>query len=160
MLIYVLRHGIAETAQAGMRDADRALTEEGFKKLKSILRAVRAAEASPSVILTSPYRRAVQTAELAAQVLEFEGEVVQVKSLAPASEAEDVWEDIRLHRQEDQVLLSGHEPLLGQVIGFLLGVPSLQVDLKKAGIACVQVDAFGPRPRGVLKWLLAPKLVG
>jgi phosphohistidine phosphatase len=160
MLIYVLRHGIAETAQAGMRDADRALTEEGFKKLKSILRAVRAAEVSPSVILTSPYRRAVQTAELAAQVLEFEGEVEQVKSLAPASEAEDVWEDIRLHRQADQVLLSGHEPLLGQVIGFLLGVPSLQVDLKKAGIACVQVDAFGPRPRGVLKWLLAPKLAG
>src|SRR5439155_16728495 len=40
MEIYILRHGIAEEAHGGMKDADRALTAEGAKKLQSVLRRV------------------------------------------------------------------------------------------------------------------------
>jgi phosphohistidine phosphatase len=160
MLIHILRHGVAEVASAGMKDADRALTAEGIKKLRAILRAARAAEVSPKIILTSPYRRAVQTADLAAEILGNEGDVRKTDALSPASHPEEVWQEIRRHRQEEQLLLAGHEPLLGLVIGYLLGAPDLQVDFKKGAIACIYMDAFGPRPRGVLKWLVTPKLIG
>jgi phosphohistidine phosphatase len=160
MLIHILRHGIAEQAAGGMKDADRALTEDGAKKLRAVLRLARKAGVSPAVILTSPYRRALQTAELAAQLLEHEGEVIRTKALAPGSRPEDVWEEIRLHRQAGEVLVSGHEPLLGQALSYILGAPSLQVDFKKGAIACVQVDHFNARPRGVLRWMITPRLAG
>ncbi len=158
MRIYVFRHGIAEVATAGMADADRALTPEGKKKLRKVLRAAKTAEVSPSVILTSPYRRAVETAAMAAEELGHEGELIHSDALIPGSSAEQVWDEIRIHRQAEEVLIAGHEPLLSRVIAYLLGVPSLQVDLKKGAIACVVVDRFTPQPRGVLCWLITPKL--
>ena len=69
MEIYILRHGIAEEAHGGMRDADRALTPEGAKKLQHVLRRARAIDVQPPVILTSPYRRARETAQVAAEAL-------------------------------------------------------------------------------------------
>ncbi len=158
MLIYVLRHGIAEEAAQGSSDEARALVPEGSRKVRSVLRVAKAAGVSPSVILTSPYKRAVQTAQLAAETLGFEGELIQTKALAPGSSPEEVWGEIRLQKQADELLLSGHEPLLSQTIAYLLAAPSLQVDLKKGALACVQIDRFGPQPRGVLLWLITPKL--
>ena len=48
--------------------------------------------------------------------------------------------------------------LLSQLVAHLLGVPSLLVDMKKAALVCVALDHFGPAPRGVLRWMLVPKL--
>ena len=158
MLIYVLRHGIAEIAAAGMADADRALTPEGRKKLRGVLRATRGAKAAPAVILTSPYRRAVETAALAAEELGFEGESIHSRALIPGSSPEDVWDEIRIHKQAAELLLVGHEPLLSQVMAHLLGYPSLQVDLKKGAMACIETDRFGVQPRGVLRWLITSRL--
>jgi phosphohistidine phosphatase len=69
MEIYILRHGIAEEAHGAMKDADRALTPEGAKKLQSVLRRARAVDVQPSIIVTSPYRRAKETAQVAAEIL-------------------------------------------------------------------------------------------
>ena len=63
MQIYLLRHGIAEEGKPGGRDADRALTAEGGVKLKSVLKRARAINVEPTIILTSPFLRARQTAE-------------------------------------------------------------------------------------------------
>ena len=63
MQIYLLRHGIAEDASPGQADADRALTPEGIKRLREILKRARTASVAPTVIVTSPYVRARQTAE-------------------------------------------------------------------------------------------------
>ena len=38
MLLYLLRHGIAETAARSGRDADRVLTEEGREKVRNVVR--------------------------------------------------------------------------------------------------------------------------
>ena len=85
MEIYILRHGIAEEPMPGMRDADRALTEEGVKRLQAVLRRARAADVKPPVILTSPYRRARETAEVAKQALRGAGTLVETRSLTPDS---------------------------------------------------------------------------
>ncbi|HVT91781.1 MAG TPA: histidine phosphatase family protein [Bryobacteraceae bacterium] len=156
--LYLLRHGIAEDESAGQPDSERSLTHEGRKKLADILSAARAAGVAPSLILSSPFRRAVQTAEIAAEILTHSGEILRTQALTPGSTPQAVWEEVRVHRDADSILLTGHEPLFSAATAFLLGAPSLEIDFKKGSMARVDVYRFGPAPRGVLKWLLAPKL--
>ena len=158
MEIYILRHGIAEDGQAGQPDAERSLTAEGKKKLRNVLRVAREAGVAPSLILTSPYRRAVQTAQLAAEILGYKGDLLRTKSLEPSSHPHQVWEEIRIHQDEAAVLLAGHEPLFSSLTAYLLGNPNLKVDFKKGAIASVEIDRFSAEPSGVLKWMLTPKL--
>lgn len=70
----------------------------------------------------------------------------------------EAWSEIRAHKDAPSVLLASHEPLTGLLIGFLLGAPSLNVDVKKGSLTRIDVDSFGAQPRGVLKWMLTPKL--
>ena len=158
MEIYILRHGIAEEAKAGMDDAARALVPEGKKKLQAVLRTAAAAGVAPSLILTSPLRRAVETAQIAAEVLGYKGEIIQEDALRLGKSPQDVWDELRTHRSEPQVLLAGHEPQFGYLAAYLLGAPSVQVDVKKGSIIRIDVDQFGPHPKGVLRWYLTPKL--
>jgi len=160
MELYLLRHGIAEDVRPGQRDADRALTGEGKKKLRAVLKSAREAGLKPDLILTSPLRRAVETATVAAEVLDYGGELFRTKTLQPDAKPEAAWEEVRLHREAAQILLSGHEPLFSELTAYLLCAPSLRVDFKKGALVRIDFDAVGPVPRGVLKWMLAPKLAG
>ena len=160
MQIYLLRHGIAENAGPGMRDADRALTEEGREKLRRVLKRAKSAGVEPGVILSSPYRRALETAQVAAQVFGYGGKVVQTQALVPDAPPPNVWGEIRSRRDEAALLLASHEPLMSATLAFLLGSPGLLVDMKKAALARVDCDRFGPEPKCVLKWLLTPGTSG
>jgi phosphohistidine phosphatase len=159
MELYILRHGIAEDGNPGQKDSERALTDEGRKKLHEVMRVVHRAGVAPALMVSSPYLRAVQTAEIAMEVLRYNGTLLQTPVLIPPSEPETVWQEVRTHRDAPSIMLVGHEPLLSQVIGYVLGARSLQVDLKKAAVVRVDVESFGQQPRGVLKWMLVPKLV-
>jgi phosphohistidine phosphatase len=160
MKIYLLRHGIAEDVHAGQSDSERALTPEGKKKLRNVLRAAYAAGVVPTLILTSPYRRAIQTTEIAAEVLNYKGESLRTKTLEPGSHPRAVWDEIRAHKEEAEILLSGHEPLLSSLTSYLLGCPNLQIDFKKGALACLEIDRFTAEPHGALRWMLTPKLAG
>jgi phosphohistidine phosphatase len=160
MEIYILRHGIAEDAPPGQPDSERSLTSDGRKKLRSVLRAAASAGVAPSLILTSPYKRAVQTAQLAAEILDYKGELLRTKALEPNSAPKGVWDEIRVHKDEARILLAGHEPLFSRLTAYLLGSPNLQVDFKKGAIACIELDRFPAEPHGVLRWMLTPKLAG
>ncbi|HTC36926.1 MAG TPA: phosphohistidine phosphatase SixA [Bryobacteraceae bacterium] len=158
MEIYILRHGIAEDAQAGQPDSERALTPDGRKKLRTVLRVAANAGVAPSLILTSPYKRALQTAQIAAEILDYKGELLRTKSLEPISAPKTVWDEIRVHKDEARILLAGHEPLFSRLTAYLLGSPNLQVDFKKGAIACIELERFPAEPHGVLRWLLTSKL--
>ncbi|HTW66595.1 MAG TPA: phosphohistidine phosphatase SixA [Bryobacteraceae bacterium] len=158
MEIYILRHGIAEDGQAGQPDSDRALTADGRKKLRTVLRVAANAGVSPSLILTSPYKRALQTAQLAAEILDYHGELLRTKALEPNMVPRAVWDEIRAHKDEARILLAGHEPLFSRLTAYLLGSPELQIDFKKGAIACIELERFPAEPHGVLRWMLTPKL--
>jgi len=158
MEIYILRHANAEEGKPGGRDADRALTPEGVSKLKLVLRRARAAGVEPSIVLTSPYRRTLETAEIAATSLRGESKMLEVRALTPESSPEAVWEAIRIHKTASQLMIVGHQPLLGSVYSYLLGAPSAQVEVKKSSLGRIDVDRFTGQPRGVLRWLIHPKL--
>jgi phosphohistidine phosphatase len=150
MEIYLLRHGIAAD---GYPDSARALTDEGREKLRKVL---KRSGAKPSLIISSPYRRAIETAQIAAEVLEYSGEIERAQALTPDGAAPEVWEEIRIRKNEDAILLASHEPLMSATVAFLLGAPGVLVDMKKAALVRIDIERFGPRPAGVLKWMLTP----
>jgi phosphohistidine phosphatase len=160
MEIYLLRHGIAEPGKPGGKDADRALTAEGRDKLKRVLKRAKGAGVAPTAILSSPYRRALETAEMAADCLGYREKVIHTTALVPDADPHHVWEEIRARKQEAAILLASHEPLMSATLALLSGSPALQVDMKKAALARLDCDGFGPEPRCVLKWLLTPATAG
>ena len=159
MEIYLLRHGEAEESLR-IPDAERSLTAEGRRKLGGVLLRARAGGAGASLILASPLRRALETAELAAGILGTEAPIVKTNALVPDAAPAEVWDEIRIHRDEGQLLLAGHEPLLSQVIGYLLGEPGAQIEMRKGSLARVDLEGTGSQPRGVLRWLLTAGLAG
>ena len=158
MQLYILRHGIAEDTKPGNSDENRSITPEGSRKLKQVLRMAEHADVFPAVVLSSPYLRARQTAEIAMDALGCREPLIESVSLVPDSNPENVWQDIRTHKNEEQVMLVGHEPLLSQLVAFLLSSPALVVDFKKGAMLRIDLDSFGGEPRGILKWMLAPRL--
>ncbi len=155
MEIYLLRHGDAEDSLR-IPDEERSLTPTGRRKVGAVVMRARAAGAGAALILSSPLRRAVETAELSADLLE--APVEKTDALLPDAAPSEVWDEIRIHRDRGRVLLVGHEPLLSQVAAYLIGAPSAQVEMKKATLARVDLDQFGPEPRGVFRYLLPADL--
>jgi phosphohistidine phosphatase len=160
MQVYLLRHGIAEDTRPGTNDSDRQLTAEGRRRLRETLHVAAAAEVKPTLILTSPLTRARQTAAIAADVLKYKGSVVETQVLIPNARPEHVWDEIRVHKDQGELMLVGHDPLFTTLSGHLLGVPELQIDFKKGAILRVDFESFGTHPRGVLRWFLTAKLAG
>ncbi len=160
MEVYILRHGIAESRSPGGTDAERRLTQEGRQKLRQVLIRAKAAKVRPSLILTSPLVRAVETAAIAAEVLGYGREIEQSDVLLPSSSCQAVWRELRRRAEEPAVLLAGHEPLLGETASYLLGSSRVIFALKKGALVCLEVDPLRGEPQGVLHWLLVPKLAG
>jgi phosphohistidine phosphatase len=158
MMIYLLRHGIAENAGPKTPDADRELTGEGRKKLESVLKVAKRAGAKPDLAISSPLVRAVQTAEIARQMLGVEPPVQKIDALAPHGSPEEVWHEVSGLRNLEEVLLAGHEPSMSHLAAWILGAPSLQVDMKKAALVSIEIGQFRGQPHGILKWMLTPKL--
>lgn len=158
MELYLFRHGIAEDAKPGRPDANRALTDEGKKKVADVVKAARRAGVEPSLIVSSPYVRAVETARIAAEVFEHKRDVVRTEALVPHGSPEKVWAELRDYREETAVLLAGHEPLLSHLVSFLLASPALRVEMKKAALVRIDVESFGAMPHGTLRWMITAKL--
>ena len=157
MEIYLLRHGIAEDRAEG-GDGARALTEEGRKKLRRVLDTAAKAGVEVSLVLSSPLKRAIQTAEIGAQALGYKKKIIQIEALRPESSPQSLWEEIRERREETAILAAGHEPMMSAAVAFLLGTPTLQVDMKKAALVCITLDGLNANPQGVLRWMLIPRL--
>jgi len=158
MEIYLLRHGIAEDRSASGSDADRRLTEEGRAKLRRVLERAHAAGVNPSLILSSPLRRAIETAEIAARELGYEGKILRAEALEPDSSPQKVWDEIRKHREEAAVLVAGHEPLFSSTVAWMLGATRDMVHFRKGALVRLDVESLGAAPAAVLEWMLIPKL--
>ena len=161
MNLYILRHGIAvEPGTPGYeRDADRPLTPEGKRKLRQIAEAMEALDLSFDLILSSPYLRARQTAEIVAEGLKARKKLELSDALAPGGSMGKLVE--LLHHLEpppDNVLVVGHEPYLSGLISLLVfGEPALAVVMKKGGLCKLSIEALTHGRCAALEWLLTPK---
>ena len=159
MILYLVRHGIAvdRTDPKCPPDPERPLTARGVQKTRSAALGLRELGAKPDAVLTSPYVRAAQTAEIFAEALGFPPEKIRVSEfLKPGDNpAETLREIARLRARA--VACFGHAPHLDMMIAYLVGARAPFTELKKAGAACLeQATAQG---RWELRWVLPPKLL-
>jgi phosphohistidine phosphatase len=143
-----------------MSDSDRELTTEGRRKLRETLRALANAEVNPSLIVSSPLTRALQTAEIARSVFKTKALVLRTKALTPNATVEQVWDEIRAHRGEPEMMLVGHEPQFSNLAAYLLGARELRVDFKKGAVLRLDLEGFGAQPRGTLRWFFLARMAG
>lgn len=160
MHLFLLRHGDAEQRSVTGRDQDRVLSQEGMVRLHRTLRLARAAGTRPSLILASPYLRAVQTAEIAARELGYSGQILHSSSFGPDSSPFRVWEEVRVHQEESAILIAAHEPLLSSTVAWFAGSTRVMVRFVPAALVRIDFEDPGPHPQGVMQWMITPELVG
>jgi len=159
MELYLVRHAIAEDrADAG--DDERALTEAGRAKMIRATQGLRKLKVRPDLILTSPLRRACETAEILAQGLNRPKVEVSAE-LSPAADLKTVAPALRPHARLKAVMLVGHQPGLSELASLLLtgSERRLYVDFKKGGVACIEAELAEDATRCILRWLTTPKLL-
>lgn len=158
--LYLLRHGLAvEPGTPGFeRDADRPLIPKGERKIEKIAEAFGALELSFDLILSSPYVRARQTAELVAKTLNLRKKLELSETLTPSGSARKLIDWLN-HLQFQDVLLVGHEPFLSELISLLTaGQPgAIHVVMKKGGFCKLSAESLRPDRCAALEWLLTPK---
>ncbi len=160
MLLYLVRHGVAvdRTDPECPADPERPLTRKGIEKTRAAMLGLRAQGIEPDVLITSPFLRAAQTAEIAAESLRYPRDKIRRSdSLKPGAEPAELWKELARLRSKE-VICFGHAPNLDLVIASALGARSTVTSLKKAGVACVELDSVAP-PKGRLAWLFPPKIL-
>ncbi len=157
MILYMLRHGIAADTSEDGRDESRELTDEGREKLSALLHRAAKGDVKPAVILTSPYKRALQTARLASKILGAPDPVV-TPLLVPHGSPRGLWNELRDYQDAGELLLASHDPLLTNTASYFLNAPGLQVEIKKGAMLAIEFAALRGEPRGILRWMLIPKL--
>ncbi|HXR36012.1 MAG TPA: phosphohistidine phosphatase SixA [Candidatus Binataceae bacterium] len=178
MKLYLVRHAIAEErsapadtgrasaakgrpkASAVSNDAERALTAQGKAKMARTAQGLRKAKVRPELILTSPLRRARETAEIVAG--ELAGTKIEaLDELAPGAEPSAVVAALRRYHSLRAIALVGHQPDLGYLASFLLaGSPNAcNLNFKKGSVACLEGDLADDATSCSLLWLMPPKLL-
>lgn len=162
MNLYILRHAMALDKQKWNKaDSDRPLIKEGTNKFKKVAKGLRRLDLEIDWILTSPYRRAYDTAVIAAKELKLKKKLRILKSLAPDGDPKTIVRHLALNfRSWESVMLVGHEPYLSQLISVLTsGSIGLGLDLEKGGFAKLTVDSLTYGQCARLEWLLTPKIL-
>jgi len=159
MQVILFRHGPAGRPDPDRwpSDVDRPLTPRGIVRTRAAARGLGRATNGVSIILTSPYVRALGTARIAGEALG----VITVETLDALSagrEPRGVFVALSRLQPEQTVILVGHEPDLGVLAATMLG-SAAALPLKKAGACAIRFDG-PPRPgAGELLWLAPPRLL-
>lgn len=122
MRIFLVRHGDAVPQEDAGSDRDRWLSAKGREHVRVLGRLLREQGAFPETILCSPLPRAVQTAELLAQALDYLGVVTSLRCLEPSAQPHVAGNEIRA--AASPVLVVSHEPAISSLGAFLLGLPA------------------------------------
>jgi phosphohistidine phosphatase len=153
MKLYFLRHGLADWPEWDpAKDHERPLTKEGLKKMKEQAKTLLALDLKLDAILSSPYTRAYQTADIVAGKLRLD--VKTEPLLAPGFAYKKLTDLLESYEQAEALMLVGHEPSFSTVIAEIIG--GGRVQLKKGALARVDVNS---EIRGELVWLLQPRVL-
>ena len=161
MEIYIVRHGIAIDREDPKcpPDPERYLTEEGVERTKRVAAGVAALSTAPDLLLSSPYVRAMQTAEIFAAALDYPKlKIRRSDLLLPGAEPTLFFRELAKDKQTSTLFIFGHAPQLDDVISTALGLKHHITSLKKAGVALIELKRVSP-PSGQLLWLATPKLL-
>lgn len=158
MKLYFLRHGLAgERSEWKEDDAKRPLTAEGKEKIQGVAATIAKWDLDLDMIITSPYVRSYQTAEIVAHKLRLLDKLAEDDRVAYGFDADKLAKILAAYPKANALMFVGHEPDFSETISRLIG--GGHIVMKKGGLACIDL----PDPKtmqGELLWLVPPKLMG
>jgi phosphohistidine phosphatase len=162
MNVYLLRHAHAlDIGEQGSRtDEERPLSDEGRRQTVLVADAVKRLGLKFDQVLSSPLRRALETAQELCRHLDLPETVLQTcDPLEPGGSTKKLMKRLR-SLEATEVVLVGHSPDLGEQGGWLIGSKQTQLDIPKAGLAAIRCDSPPRKGVGALIWMLTPELLG
>lgn len=153
MLLSFLRHGKAEGHAAS--DEQRALTEEGKTQINNLAKFLKNNGTVFDLILSSPYKRALETAEIIAEQLNIEDCLFTENELECGANLHDIKSLIRQYNDYENILFVGHAPDLAYISQDLLGTAN-EVHFKTASFITIDSNIIRPAS-GLLKLFIHAK---
>jgi len=162
MNLYIIRHAIAADAETSEyeSDSERPLTDKGRKKMRQIAKGLRNLGVEFDLILSSPFVRARETAEILADVFKMKKKIDFSDNLIPMGNPELLITEMNEKYPVESIAVVGHEPHLSSLVSMLVAENGkLDVTLKKGGVCYLSADDLHPGRRATLEWLLTPGIL-
>lgn len=157
MIVYFLRHASAGKSLPNKeKDERRALDQEGIEQCRYIGRVLAAIETQVDAVISSPLKRASQTASLVANEIGYDGKLQFDAALRPEADHEKFRQLLQRQHKQEAIMVVGHNPSLSEFLSLAISRRGAEeaVDLKKGAVARVEVD----HKSAVLHWCITPKI--
>ncbi len=156
--LYLLRHAKSSWDNSGLSDFERPLNDRGFATAPLMGNALRESDFIPELIISSPAKRARQTAELVKDAAKIEGELTFDGRIYAAGTSELVAVVSEADDGVKSLMLVGHNPGFENMVSVLTGKYET---MPTASVAVIDIEIknwsqISPEC-GILRDLLRPK---
>jgi phosphohistidine phosphatase len=155
MILYLMRHANAGLFRGNPTlDVKRGLVKEGKEQCMLMARLLSALKVQIDVVVSSPLKRAMQTAQFVGTELGYDSRVEVSNALAPSATFAEFQDMLASYSGHEGMLAVGHNPILFQFLGRLItGNGGAAIRMRKGSIARVDLEHHPPR----LQWLIDPR---
>jgi phosphohistidine phosphatase len=157
MIIYFVRHASAgEHLSNPKKDEKRPLDAEGIQQCGFVGRALAALNVQPDVIISSPLKRATQTASLIGNEIGYEAKLLLEAAMRPEGSFTDFRNLLDKYAKHEAIMVVGHNPSITDFLAKIItkSGSEAQVDFKKGAVARVETA----RRAATLNWFFTPKM--
>lgn len=162
MKLHIIRHAQAIERSTDLPDGQRHLTCRGRKRFRQVAACLKKMAITPDYIIASPLVRAVQTAEILSETIRFNGELQISAELAGGLDSAALTTLLQKRSSANELVIVGHEPDLGELVGTLLRLPapctlskgcvvSLNIALKKSGLSAELISLITGSGKAIRK---------
>lgn len=158
MILYFVRHASAGQHKAhAAQDERRALDREGVGQAHQVGRLLAAMNVEVDAVISSPLKRATQTASLIANELGYEQKIERDAAMRPEATFDSFRHMLAKYEKKDAVMVVGHNPSISEFLSRVLsrGHEDELADFKKGAVAKVEMKN---RKSGTLDWCITPKI--
>jgi phosphohistidine phosphatase len=157
MIIYFVRHASAgQRKLTPKKDEKRPLDSDGVHQSTQMGRILATMDTGVEAVISSPLKRATQTAALVANEIGYEGKLNIENALRPGADYAQFRDMLRKYAKSDSVMVVGHNPNFSEFLGHLVAENGSRahVEMKKGAVAKVE----SAQKKFVLQWLLTPRV--
>ena len=158
MFLYFVRHASAgQKRPNAAKDEKRPLDKDGIEQCRQAGRVLAMLETQVDLVISSPLKRATQTAALVSNEIGYEGKFLMEDALRPEADFASFRALLTRQKNADALMLVGHNPSISQFASYLIsgGESDAAIDLKKGAVAKVDVS----QRRATLLWCITPRIV-
>ena len=159
MNLFLVRHteAIDYETESVRNDEYRFITPKGRKIACGVFKSLKEEFSEIDKIFTSPYIRAVQTAEILASATKYKNDIEVANELLPSGSAGMLQQLLKRNSIFNSVVLVGHEPMMSMLVEVFTNKKRFELSFKKAGVCFIKYDL--ETGQGILEWFFNPSLM-